>query len=355
MEFKNVDKKFVEEALVLALGEYKAECSKVMQLPVIDFTNQLRKNLTVLFQKKYGLVAMEDGKVIGYLVFEGPWDGFFGNCKGAFSPLGGSAFSGINRGKLSSQLLSAVTEIMVKEEEVTSFALSRYANDTEVGKSLVLNGFGIRCSDAIMKLSEHRRRGYYNSNISFLELKNDEKRLILDLRLGLTKHLLKAPVYFPTHIGNYMEWFSKEEIRVFAASIKNEIIGFISFQDEAETFVTETACMKNICGAFVKEEYRGKNVATDMLSFICNVCDNEGVEYLGVDCETLNPTALRFWGKHFENYTYSYHRRIDERVIGNYPEGNKDDYNIQSEKIDQHVRHEETGECWEFTGTKQDY
>lgn len=30
----------------------------------------------------------------------------------------------------------------------------------------------------------------------------------------------------------------------------------------------------------------------------------------------VNPTALRFWGKHFENYTYSYHRRIDERVIG---------------------------------------
>lgn len=316
MEFKKVEEKYVEEALVLALDEYQAECSKVKQLPEIDFTNQLRTNLRNLFQKKYGLVAIEEGRVVGYLVFVGPLEGFFGKCKGAFSPLGGSAFSGNNRGKLSSLLLSAVTEIMVNEEEVTSFALSRYANDEEVGKSLTLNGFGIRCSDAVMKLSERKKLNYYNSNLSFVELKNDEKKLILDLRLGLLKHLFKAPVYFPSHIGNYMEWFSKEEIRVIAAYVGDEIVGFISIQEEGETFISDTPSMKNICGAFVKEEYRGKNVAIDLLSFICNLCEREGAEYLGVDCETLNPTALRFWGKHFENYTYSYHRRIDERVIG---------------------------------------
>lgn len=36
----------------------------------------------------------------------------------------------------------------------------------------------------------------------------------------------------------------------------------------------------------------------------------------GVDCETLNPTALRFWRKYFRPYTYSYIRRLDERVQG---------------------------------------
>ena len=32
-----------------------------------------------------------------------------------------------------------------------------------------------------------------------------------------------------------------------------------------------------------------------------------------VDCETLNPTALRFRGKYFVPFTYSFCRRIDER------------------------------------------
>ena len=40
------------------------------------------------------------------------------------------------------------------------------------------------------------------------------------------------------------------------------------------------------------------------------------MKYIGVDCETLNPTALRFWNKYFDSYTYSYARRIDERVVG---------------------------------------
>ena len=30
----------------------------------------------------------------------------------------------------------------------------------------------------------------------------------------------------------------------------------------------------------------------------------------------MNPNALRFWGKHFEAYTYSYVRRLDECYIG---------------------------------------
>ena len=316
MEFKKVEKKDVEEALALASYEYQRERNKVKELPDIDFMNQLRENLTDLFQTKYGLIARSEGKVVGYLAFKGPFGGFFGNCKGAFSPLEGCAVSGSNRGKLLSKLIETVTEMMVQEEGVTSFALCRYANDKEIGRALVLNGFGIRCSDAILKLRERKREEYYNSDIAFLELEHKDKKLILDLRLGLTRHLLKAPVYFPSHIEDYMGWFARKEIRVFVACKNGEMIGYISIQDEGENFVTDRVHMKNICGAFVKEEYRGKKVADDLLNFVCNVCEKEGGEYLGVDCETLNPSALRFWGKYFNPYTYSYHRRIDERVIG---------------------------------------
>ena len=74
--------------------------------------------------------------------------------------------------------------------------------------------------------------------------------------------------------------------------------------------------MMNISGAFVKKEYRGQKVADGLVSYIQEILRGENYEYLGVDCETLNPTALRFWTKHFKPYTYSYARRIDERVLG---------------------------------------
>ncbi len=47
MEFKKAEEIYVDEALMLALDEYKAECSKVKQLPAIDFTDQL-KELSVM-------------------------------------------------------------------------------------------------------------------------------------------------------------------------------------------------------------------------------------------------------------------------------------------------------------------
>jgi len=45
------------------------------------------------------------------------------------------------------------------------------------------------------------------------------------------------------------------------------------------------------------------------------VLKKDGVERLGVDFESFNPTAHAFWLKYFEAYTHSVVRRIDERAI----------------------------------------
>ena len=74
---------------------------------------------------KYGKVAIEGTRIIGYLTFLGPWDGFIGRCKGAFGPLGASAFGGKERGKTASMLLAQVADEMT-QNDVTSIALKRY-------------------------------------------------------------------------------------------------------------------------------------------------------------------------------------------------------------------------------------
>ena len=38
---------------------------------------------------------------------------------------------------------------------------------------------------------------------------------------------------------------------------------------------------------------------------------------LGVDFESINPSAYGFWSKDFNAYTYGVVRRIDESVINN--------------------------------------
>ena len=129
------------------------------------------------------------------------------------------------------------------------------------------------------------------------------------------KHLERAPIFYPTDMERYEQWFMKGDLRVFAAEKDGEIIGFISLEDDAENFITEHATMKNICGAYFDENHRETGMAQALLAFIVDMLKTEGVTHLGVDCETLNPTALNFWGKYFETYTYSFARRIDERIV----------------------------------------
>lgn len=316
--FKDADSKYIEEAVTLAMQEYQMECAQCPSLMKEDFSEKLHGMLTYLFSNRFARVAIQEGKVVGYLAFYEPFDGLFGNVRGSWSPLGANAFGGTNRARVASLLFQNISQDMVSDN-VCSIALTRYAHDKEVGASFVLNGFGIRCSDAIMSVKD--RKIILNTQetvdrYEVVELNGTDKKKIQPLRQQLELHMACAPIFFPTNLDTYDGWFERENIRVFAAKDNDKYIGFISVTDEGETFLTGEDTMYNICGAYVEENYRKKGIAQQILEYICQVCEQEGKTYLGVDCETLNPNALHFWGKYFDNYTYSYARRIDERIVG---------------------------------------
>lgn len=312
--FEKFAEKHIDKAVKLALAELEAEKRHCKDLPTEDFSKHLRKILHWLSNQPFGKAALKDDKLVGYLVFAGPWNGFFGDVKGVFSPLGGSAFSYDfkDRSKLASMLFENMSEEFVKQN-VFSCALSRYAHDEEIAKSFILNGFGIRCSDAIRELSNLALSSSL-CGIDFVELPSNEFQKIRELRNGLVKHLAKGPIFYPTDMKKYEEWFQKDDMRVFVAQAEEKIIGFISLETDGENFITKHGKMQNICGAYFNEKYRGKGIAQNLLSFIVNTLKTEGITHLGVDYETLNPTALNFWSKYFSPYTYSFARRIDERV-----------------------------------------
>lgn len=314
--FEKFTEKHIDEAVTLALAELQVEKNYCTNLPNEDFRKHLTNILQWLSSQQFGKAAISEGKLVGYLIFAGPWDGFFGDVKGVFSPLGGSAFSYDyeNRGKLASMLFARVAKEFVKQN-VFSCALSRYAHDEKTAKSFVLNGFGIRCSDAIGKISELNVQNNL-CDVDFKELTKENFFKVEHLQKGLHKHLAGAPIFFPgENFENWFKnWIKRETMRIFAAETKGKIIGFISIVDDGENFITGHKKMKNICGAYFDKDFRGKGIAQNLLSFVINRLKTEETTHLGVDYETLNPTALNFWGKYFEPYTYSFARRIDERI-----------------------------------------
>lgn len=316
MEFRKLELKYIDDAVELAMKEYKNECINNKQLLVKNYRAKLRELIVDIFSSKYGLLAIQDEELVGYLVFWGGFQGQFGNVKGSFSPLFGSAFGGRNRKKTASLLFEYVSKLMIKDG-IFSFAICKYAHDKEIIESFILNGFGIRCSDAIKKLT-NLDEAKINSGCRYEEISYEKSSELLNLINGLSKHMNGSPIYMPASYLTADEFAVKCEERknrFFAAYNDNRPVGYIEVCEKAETFISEDEEVLNICGTYVEEQYRNSTVAQELLLFTIKKLSDEGLKYLGVDCETLNPTALRFWTKYFEAYTYSFVRRIDERII----------------------------------------
>jgi GNAT superfamily N-acetyltransferase len=316
MIFEELSEKYLEDAVKLAQIQYNMEQKYIESLYKKDYKEVLTGSLKEIFKSKYGAVAVEKGKVLGYLSFWGGFPGHFGNVKGSFSPLFANAFNGEDRGKTASLLFQHVSQEMIKEE-ILSYAICVYGHDTEVMTSFIMNGFGIRCSDAIRNVDKPLDVKI-STEYSYEEIHFNDAHCLLPLKNGLVRHLRKSPTYFPNYEfseENFIEMCQRRQSRFFIAKNDSEIIGYIEIMSDGETFITEEPDMLNICGAYLKENYRGKNILQSLLSFVLETLKNEGIKRLGVDCETINPSALRFWGKYFDNYTYSLVRRIDERII----------------------------------------
>lgn len=316
MIFDKFSEKYMEDAVKLAQADYDRERKFVNTLYEKDFKDKLTNCLVDLFKSNYGAVALDNGKLIGYLGYLGPWDGCFGNVKGVFSPMFANSFRGENRGRTASKLFQYTSEQMVRDG-ILSFAVCTYSHDSEVKDSFVMNGFGIRCSDAIRRVDTPLDITV-NPDYSYEEINYSNTEYLLKLKNSLVRHTKSSPIFMPCaelSAEDFKQLCERRKSRFFIAKDGKEAIGFIEVTDDGETFISEEEDMLNICGAYLEENYRGKSVFQSLLKFTLESLKKDGINYLGVDCETLNPNALSFWGKYFESYTYSFHRRIDERII----------------------------------------
>ncbi len=313
------EKKHIDEARAVALSNYNEERRLVKELPEI---NDL-PDMTMFAENGLGVAAFENGKMTGFLCCFSPWDNAFGTAaRGTFSPLHAHGAAAENRVRVYRSMYKAAAEKWVKAH-ITYHAVSLYAHDEKALQAFFLYGFGVRCSDAI-RHTEGVACGAPD-NISFRRISAGEAPSVREMRRMLSEHLGDSPCFMYSDESEFRSWLENAEKRgsviytAQAVATGSSPVAFIEVTDSGENFVTDTACMKNICGAFCLPEYRGTGVFVALLGFVLNSLRNEGAELLGVDYESFNPNALGAWEKYFTPYTRSVVRRIDEGVLRKYP------------------------------------
>ena len=304
------ENRYFEEAAALALADYGRQRLEVPCLPPVE-------EVPAMPEGGMGVAAFEGKRMVGFLCGVGPFDNAFRSTdvKGVFSPMGGNAAVLEGRGRIYGAMYQAAAEKWVRAGAV-SHAICLYSWDEAVQRQFFTWGFGQRCADAIRPMAPLDAAPF--SGYELTELKPEEYRLIYPLELALYDHYCQSPFFMnrtPDTQEQFLETAGADEARYFAAMQNGQVCAYVKVSATGETFVAAGSNYRHVNGAYCLPQHRGQGLYPHLLNFAIHALSSEGYTTLGVDYESINPTALGFWRKHFQDYTCSVVRRIDERIL----------------------------------------
>lgn len=307
------EKQHILQAQALALACYHEERQQTPALPELSTI----PGLDAFAGNGLSVAAMEEGRLTGFLCGCQPFPNAFRSttATGVFSPMGAHAALASNREKIYASLYQAAAETWVAAGAV-SHAICLYAHDEAAQRQFFRYGFGMRCVDAIRGMEPIPVApcpGY-----TFARLPKEEWAEVYPLDLALNRHYLQSPFFMrrtPDTREAFLASSAREHACYFVARQQGAICAYVKINGAGETFLTSGERYRHIHGAYCLPEHRGHGLYAHLLNFAMDALRKEGYTRLGVDYESINPTAWGFWGKHFAAYTHSVVRRIDENIL----------------------------------------
>ena len=303
----------MEQAPQIARQNYETERGFTPALPPL---NKL-PDLTLFGENGLGVAAFDGDIMLGFLCSISPFPNVFRSTDavGVFSPMGANGAISKNHEKIYAHLYQAAGAKWARAG-ASSHAICLYAHDTEARTQFFRYGFGMRCIDAIHGADEISTP--FCTGFDFTELAPDEFLQVLPLDQKLDSHMAASPTFIsrPSNTeSSLMNNAVQNSHRYFVARTDSAVIAFLRADRMGETFVCENPEYMHITGAFCLPEYRGEGIQQNLLNHMIRTLKSEGYTRLGVDFESINPTAYGFWLKYFDAYTYGVVRRIDEYAI----------------------------------------
>jgi GNAT superfamily N-acetyltransferase len=148
---------------------------------------------------------------------------------------------------------------------------------------------------------------------------------VIDLEDGLRRHLLASPVFLtlppPRDREGHLERLADPASVTFLAEVDGEVIADLRIGPHADdvTPLLQDDGTAAITAAFTRPEHRGSGVATALLDAALAWALDRGYQRCGVDFESANLEAIRFWPGHFQPVSVAYVRRLHPRsgqVVG---------------------------------------
>jgi GNAT superfamily N-acetyltransferase len=255
-----------------------------------------------------GVVAIEDGRLIGYLTSRFPIAAFRGTDRvGAYSPeWAHGALHAEHRAVDNALYRAAAVEWARTGCDV--HAITLLAGDDAALRTWSWSGFGMAVVDAIRPTTPLVVPVSAPDTVRMASLDDAAALAVLDVEH--VRHYTEAPVFMPPpgrlDEAAWLDFLSRPGNAAWLAEDTVGPYGFLRFDREFHgSSVTESSTGIFISGAYVRPGYRGRGAASAMLDAALRRYAADGITSCAVDFEAFNPEAATFWMRHFMPVCYS--------------------------------------------------
>ena len=282
--------------------------------------------LSDLVHRGSGLMALEDGKPVGFLI---GWliETFMGTQNGVFIPetgFGTDSADPRRNIRIFDALYAALCPAWCPAGWL-SHAISTYEEEREFREHLFHQGFGGVCMDAVRPAVAMNLQIPADLLIREVKIGDDPAVMAwLELSNLQSAHMRSAPVYLGSapeshDAAELREWLAQESHYVWIAERLSDGMAVGTLQLERETdgtsFLVRDPRNMAVTGAFTRPETRGNGIATLLLDAAIKKASSCGMTRVSVDFETRNTPAMAFWTRHFTPFTFSVIRCVDGRLF----------------------------------------
>ncbi|MCB2297885.1 GNAT family N-acetyltransferase [Clostridium tagluense] len=309
-----MQKKDINKAIKIWTNQYKIYCGNNNNFPTYwgNNINELESFLNNKVANNNAIVAKLDKEIVGFLAYdEFPFNGE----DSVFCPAIGHCATEDYKEIAYLSLYKNISQQWINKG-ILNHMWTIFYNDTELKNILFDLGYGSYLIDAFSGLNikpdseclfEIKRASSEDINTLY-ELVEESKEYYQSAPLFLTRdRILKEEI---------SEIISKNN--VFIAWDKELAVGFINLsisKNNNPIDMTAYNCgLIDEIGAYIKLEYRGKKVGTQLLKRISEYCNSNNISCIHVDFETANLYANKFWRKYFNPMLLSMRRSINKNI-----------------------------------------
>ena len=258
--------------------------------------------------------AKQNGKLVGFItcdIFD------FHGALSAICHFIGNAATIDNRNQIYLALYNILCRHCVSKGSLSHY-ISICPDDLEIRELLFNLGFGAYGADAFAQ---------FNQSMSFisgydigLAVISDAKE-IFEIRKEEDEYFLSSPIYLrlpPCSLERIEEKIKQNS--VYVAKDNGKVVGIWDLEmaeseDIYRLYPKGSAVVCGEIGAYIKEEYRGKNIGSDFIKIVADFCIKNNIVCAHVPWETFNPYANRFWRKFFTPACLALKRTIHPDAI----------------------------------------